>query len=111
MTADEIRKMRDDTVSGRIDGSLTEESASVFFLAEIAAQLAELNDQGSISIKKEIRIADAELVDAGNAMADHYRDLVTSLFSRTAETAAVVSKEIPPSITRWEKLTKKFVSR
>jgi hypothetical protein len=105
MTADEIRKMRDDTVSGRIDGSLTEESASVFFLAEIAAQLAELNDKGSLSISNEVRIADAELLEAGNAI---YRDLVTSLFPRTLEGA---SKEIPRSIARWEKITKKFVPR
>jgi hypothetical protein len=95
MTADEIRKMRDDTVSGRIDGSLTEESASVFFLAEIAAQLAEMNEMKPT----EIRVADAELLAAGTEMCEHYRDLVTSLFPPSG---------IPPSITRWEKLTRKF---
>jgi hypothetical protein len=42
MTADEIRKKRDDLVGGRIDGSLDSENAAIFFLAEIAAQLAEL---------------------------------------------------------------------
>jgi hypothetical protein len=51
MTADEIRKMRDDAVSGRIDGSLTEESALVFFVAELSAQLAELNEKLSTCIR------------------------------------------------------------
>ncbi|HXP23450.1 MAG TPA: hypothetical protein VN807_04895 [Candidatus Sulfotelmatobacter sp.] len=81
MTADEIRKMRDDTVSGRIDGSLTEESASVFFLAEIAAQLAELNAQRQ----------DA-LLEVGDEMATHYQELINLLSD---------DKIIPPSIRKW----------
>ena len=97
MTADEIRKMRDDTVAGRIDGSLTEESASVFFMAEIAAQLAEMNQALLPVIAAGNRMA--TLIAAGNEMADHYEDLVKSLFAGTAS-------EQPPSIKEWRQLTK-----
>jgi hypothetical protein len=81
MTADEIRKMRDDVVSGRLDWSLTKESASVFFMAEIAAQLAEMNSQ-----RKD------PLLEVGDEMATHYQDLINLLSD---------DKLIPPSIRKW----------
>jgi hypothetical protein len=43
MTADSIRKLIADHLQGRIDGSLDPENTRNLFLAEIAAQLAELN--------------------------------------------------------------------
>ncbi len=43
MTADAIRKLIADHLQGRIDGSLDPENTRNLFLAEIAAQLAELN--------------------------------------------------------------------
>jgi hypothetical protein len=81
MTADEIRNMRDDTVTGRIDGSLTDESGLVFFLAEIAAQLAEMNSQRH-----------DPLLEVGDEMATHYQELINLLSD---------DKIIPPSIRKW----------
>jgi|SRR5271155_2977367 len=43
MTADSIRRWIADQLRGRVDGSLDEANATNFLLAEIAAQLAELN--------------------------------------------------------------------
>jgi hypothetical protein len=45
MMADEIRKMLADYLTGRIDGTLDEEGLRNLFLGEIAAQLAEMNEQ------------------------------------------------------------------
>ena len=48
MTAEEIRKLRDESVHAyKIDGSLDERNQLMFFLGEIAAQLAELNERVS----------------------------------------------------------------
>jgi hypothetical protein len=45
MTAEEIRKLRDESIRAyKIDGSVDERNQLMFFLAEIAAQLAEMNE-------------------------------------------------------------------
>ena len=44
MKAEEIRKLRDENLSGRVDGSLPDDQQQMYFLGEIAAQLAELNE-------------------------------------------------------------------
>jgi hypothetical protein len=99
MTADEIRKLG---LQAEKDLRLVPPSGwQILFLAEIAAQLAEMNEMRPSGIQ----VADAELLAAGTEMCEHYRDLVTSLF---AEDSPYLPKEVPPSITRWEKLTRKF---
>ena len=61
MKAEEIRKLRDENLSGRVDGSLPDDQQQMFFLAEIAAQLAELNDNiGALT--------DAVAVDRGPSL-------------------------------------------
>jgi hypothetical protein len=73
MTAQEIRKIRDESICGRVDGSLTEESQTAFFLSEIAAQLAEMNERADPDRGRQVvfqlGIAVRQLIAAGDVMA------------------------------------------
>jgi hypothetical protein len=95
MTADEIRKLG---LQAEKDLRLVPPSGwQILFLAEIAAQLAEMNQTLLPVIAAGNHMA--MLIEAGDDMADHYADLVRSMFARTAS-----ETEIPPSIKNWRKL-------
>jgi hypothetical protein len=97
MTVDEIRKLG---LQAEKDLRLIPPSGwQILFLAEIAAQLAEMNQALLPVIATGNHMA--RLIDAGNDMADHYADLVRSMFARTAS-----EMECPPSIKKWQELTK-----
>lgn len=79
MTADEIRKL---WLQAEKDLRLVPPSGwQILFLAEIAAQLAEMNSQRH-----------DPLLEVGDEMATHYQELINLLSD---------DKVIPPSIRKW----------
>jgi len=87
MTAEEIREIRAKSLA---DGSVRLENAQVFFLAEIAAQLAELNDAGKPS-KTVAKIA------------IHYENLRTAVEQLLYRLDQVATDELVRSEPQWSR--------
>jgi hypothetical protein len=91
MTAAEIRKLRDESiVAYKIDGSLDERNQLMFFLSEVAAQLAELNDAGKPS-KTVAKIA------------IHYENLRTAVEQLLYRLDQVATDELVRSEPQWSR--------
>jgi len=91
MTAEEIRKLRDESVvADKFDGSLDERNQLAFYVSEIAAQLAELNDAG----KPSKTVA---------KMAIHYENLRTAVEQLLYRLDEVATDELVRSEPQWSR--------
>jgi len=98
MTAAEIRKLRDRFI-GYADRGISEDNLEAFFLAEIAAQLAEMNGQYSgtdpASVQNAKLVAqNGKLIAAGNL-------LVAAIDRGTA-----ISTDLDTAIKAWREVVK-----